>query len=100
MTRFGFGAAVVGIALTVVGWAARWPSVVVLGTGIVALLAGSIAHVVRRPRLGLERARAPPRVEKGQPAISVVHVTNLGRRPLAPLAIEQRLGDTPIRALL
>jgi len=87
MTRLGVGAAVLGVALTVGGWIARWPSVVVLGGALLVLLAGSILYGARRPRLGL-------------PAIAVVHVTNLSRRSLAPLAIEQRLGDTPIRALL
>ncbi|HEY3811030.1 MAG TPA: DUF58 domain-containing protein [Acidimicrobiales bacterium] len=100
MTRLGMGAAVVGIALALGGWAGRWPPVLVLGAGLMILVLGSVAHVLRRPRLALDRVVEPPRVEKGLPAIAVVHVTNLGRRPLAPLAIEQRLGDAPIRALL
>ena len=73
---------------------------VVIGAGLVLLVVGSLAHVLRRPRLALERAVEPPRVEKGLPAIAVIHVTNLSRRTLAPLAIEQRLGDTPVHALL
>jgi uncharacterized protein (DUF58 family) len=88
------------VALTVGGWAARWPPVVILGAGMLVLLAGSLAHVLLRPRLELVRAVEPPRVQKGLPAIAVVHVTNVSRRMLAPLTIEQRLGDTPIRALL
>jgi uncharacterized protein (DUF58 family) len=100
MTRLGIGAAVVGLALALGGWLAGWPSVVVLGAGMVVLVAGSIVYVVRRPRLALDRAVEPPRVEKGLPAIAVVHVTNLSRRTVAPVVIEQRLGDTPIRALL
>jgi uncharacterized protein (DUF58 family) len=100
MTRFGIGAVVAGVALAVGGWAARWPSVVVLGAGMLVLVLGSLVQVARRPRLALERAVEPPRVEKGTPAIAVVHVTNLSRRTVAPLAIEQRLGDTPIRAVL
>lgn len=100
MTRFGFGTLAVGLALTAGGWAARWPPVVILGAGMLFLLAGSLAFVAHRPRLQLERAVEPPRVQKGLPAIAVVHVTNLSRRMLAPLAIEQRLGDTPIRARL
>ena len=100
MTRFGIGTLAVGLALTAGGWAARWPPVVILGAGMLLLLAGSIAFVAHRPRLQLERAIEPPRVQKGLPAIAVVHVTNLSRRTLAPLAIEQRLGDTPIRARL
>ncbi|MGH9056855.1 MAG: DUF58 domain-containing protein [Acidimicrobiales bacterium] len=100
MTRFGAGVAVVGVALAVLGWLAHWPSVLVLGAGLVVLVAGSVAHCLRRPRVALDRAVEPSRVEKGLPAIAVVHVTNLSRRTLHPLAIEQRLGETPIRALL
>jgi uncharacterized protein (DUF58 family) len=100
LTAFGIGAAVAGLALAIGGWVARWPSVVVLGAGLLLLIAGSLVFVMRRPRLALERAVEPPRVEKGLPAISVVHVKNLSWRTLAPIAIEQRLGDMPIRALL
>ena len=100
MTRLGIGTAAAGATLTGVGWAARWPAVVVLGAGLLILLLGSVIQVLRRPHLALDRAVEPPRVEKGTPAIAVVHVTNLSRRTLPPLAIEQRLGDTPVRALL
>lgn len=100
MTRLGRGAAFFGLAALTLGLAARWEPVGVLGAGILVLVAGSLVHVLRRPRLRLERAVEPPRVEKGQPAIAVIHVTNLSRRTLAPLAIEQRLGDRPIAAYL
>ncbi len=100
MTRLGFGSLGVGMALVLAGFAFWWAPITVLGAGLVVLAAGSLAYVARRPRLALERAVEPARVEKGRPAITVVHVTNLSRRPLAPLRIEQRLGDTPIRAWL
>jgi uncharacterized protein (DUF58 family) len=100
VTRLGVGTLAVGLALTIGGWVAHWPPVLILGAGLLILLVGSIAYVVRRPRVELERAVEPPRVQKGLPAIAVVHVTNVSRRMLAPLTIEQRLGDTPIRARL
>jgi uncharacterized protein (DUF58 family) len=100
MTRFGAGVLMVGIALAVVGGLAHWAPVTVVGIAMVVIVAGSVAHVLHRPRLALDRAVEPPRVEKGLPAIAVVHVTNMSRRALAPLTIEQRLGDEPIRAVL
>jgi uncharacterized protein (DUF58 family) len=100
MTRFGVGASLAGAALAAGGVAAHWSSVALVGFGILLLVAGSLVHVIRRPKLDLERAVEPPRVEKGLPAIAVIHVTNLSRRALAPIAIEQRVGDTPIRARL
>lgn len=100
MTRLGLGAAPAGVVLLVLGLVAHWQPVGVLGAGMVVLVAGSLLYVLRRPRLRLERAVEPPRVEKGQPAIAVIHVTNLSRRTLGALAIEQRLGDRPIAARL
>ncbi len=100
MTGFGYGAAPFGAGLLAVGVLAHWQPVAVLGAGILLLLAGSVLYVLRRPRLRLERAVEPPRVEKGQPAIALIHVTNMGRRSLPPILIEQRLGDRPIRARL
>ena len=82
------------------GVAARWAPLVVLGAGLVILVAGALAYVVRSPRLDLERAVEPPRVEKGQPAIAVIRATNLSWRAVGPLVIEQRLGGTVFRAEL
>jgi uncharacterized protein (DUF58 family) len=100
VTRFGTGALLVGLALLIGGWVAHWAPVVLLGAGVLILLIGSLVFVAWRPHLDLDRAVEPPRVQKGLPAIAVIHVTNLSRRTLAPVAIEQRLGDTPIRATL
>jgi uncharacterized protein (DUF58 family) len=100
VTGFGWGAALVAITLAIAGWLAHWPPVTVIGVAMAVIVAGSVAHVLRRPRLALDRAVEPPRVEKGLPAIAVVRVVNLSRRTLAPLTIEQRMGDEPIRALL
>ena len=100
MTRFGYGAVPVGLALLVVGVLAHWPSVAVLGAGVIILLIGSLTYVLRRPRLWLERAVEPPRVEKGLPAIALIHVRNLGRRAVIGPVIEQRLDDQVIRARL
>jgi uncharacterized protein (DUF58 family) len=100
MTGLGYGALPLGVALVVVGAVSHWQAVAVLGAGIVVLVLCSFVYVLRRPRLRLERAVEPPRVEKGQPAIAVIHVTNLSRRSLSPVTIEQSLGGRPIRARL
>lgn len=100
MTRLGAGASIAGAVFAAAGVAAHWSPVAVIGFGILALVLGSVIHVFRRPKLALERAVEPPRVEKGRPAIAVIHVTNLSRRALPPVTFEQRVGDTPIRARL
>lgn len=100
MTRFSVATAFLGAALVALGAAAHWAGLVALGAGMVVTVAGAAAYVARRPRVEIERSVEPPRVEKGLPAIAVVRATNLSRRTLAPLAIEQRLGETPIHAVL
>jgi uncharacterized protein (DUF58 family) len=90
----------VGVALTAAGIAGNWPSVFVLGAGLVVLLGASLLHVLRRPRLAIVRALEPSKVQKGSPAIALIHATNLSRRTLAPIPFDQRLGDTNVRAFL
>lgn len=100
MTRLGYGALPVGAGLTVVGLVTAWTPVAVLGAGILLLLAGSGVQVLRRPRVRIERAVEPPLVEKGQPAIALVHAANFGRRPLGALTIVQQLGERSVEARL
>ena len=100
MTRLGVGALAAGIALAVAGLVAHWSPVFVVGAGTVVLVVGSGLYVLRRPHVSVDRAVEPPRVEKGLPAIAVIHVANLSRRTLSPLTIEQRLGGEAFRAQL
>ncbi len=100
MTRLGWGALVAGLVLLGAGLGASWPPLLALGAGLVVLSVGALAYVFRSPRLELERAVEPPRVEKRRPAIAVIRATNQSRRTLAPVPIEQRLGATVFRAEL
>ena len=100
MTRLGWGAAAAGVVLVVAGTVTRWAPLVVVGAGVVALVLGALVYVARSPRLALERAVEPPRVEKGQPAIAVIRAVNLSWRTMAGLVIDQRLGDIVFRAEL
>lgn len=100
MTRLGWGTVCAGVALVAGGVVARWGPLVVIGTALVALVVTTSAYVLRSPRLALERAIEPPRVEKGQPAIAVIRATNLSWRTLTAVTIEQRLGGMLFRAEL
>lgn len=100
MTKLGAGCGVLGLVVATIGSAAHWTGAIVLGTALVLLLAGSLVHAMLKPHLTLERAVEPRRVQKGLPAIALVHVGNSSRRVLPPLVIEQRLGAAVIRAAL
>lgn len=100
MTPLGYGTLPVGVGLLVLGILTAWEPVAMLGTGLLLLFAGSALHVLRRPPVRLERAVEPPQVEKGQPAIAVIRMANIGRRAVAALAMEQRLGDRSIETRL
>jgi uncharacterized protein (DUF58 family) len=98
MARLGWGALTAGLVLAATGVWAKWPPLLVLGAGLVVLTLGALWYVLVAPRLSLERAVEPARVEKGKPAIAVVRATNRSRRTMGPVAIEQRLGNTVYRA--
>lgn len=100
MTRLGAGALLIGAALVAGGVLAHWSPLFVVGAGMVVLVVASGVYVLRRPHLDIERAVEPPRVEKGLPAIAVIHASNLSRRALPPVVIEQRLGGVAVRAEL
>jgi uncharacterized protein (DUF58 family) len=96
LTGLGVGAAAAAAILLAVGAAAGWPAVVIAGAGTALGVLLSLAYVSRRPRLAIERQVEPARVQKGSAAVAVVHATNLSRRPLAPVTMEQRVGDEPV----
>lgn len=96
MTRLGVGVLAGGVVLAAIGWPARWPALVIVGAGAVVATLVSLGYVWRRPRLTIERAIEPARVQKGSAAIALVHATNLSRRALSSLVVEQRVGDRPV----
>jgi uncharacterized protein (DUF58 family) len=100
VTRLGAGAVLAGVALVALGWPARWAPLVVVGAGLLVLVAGSALHVASRPKVALVREVAPARVEKGLPAIAVIHATNLSRRTLPGVTVEQHLGTRRVVAAL
>jgi uncharacterized protein (DUF58 family) len=96
VTRLGAGAAAAAAVLLAVGAIAAWPAVVVVGAGTAMAVVAALGYVTRRPRLAIERQVEPARVQKGAAAVAVVHATNLSHRSIAPLTVEQRVGDQPV----
>jgi uncharacterized protein (DUF58 family) len=100
MTRTGWGASTTGVVLLAAGAFARWTPLAVLGAAAMVVVLGCLAYAAAAPRVAIERAVEPARVEKGQPAIAVIRATNLSWRSLSGVVIEQRLGGLVYRAEL
>lgn len=96
MRPFGYGSLVAGASLLATGLAWDWASPAVAGAGILVLLGGSLAYVLRRPRLAVERSLGGPRVQKGDPVRASVKVTNLASRRRGAVTLEQQAGQERI----
>ncbi|MDN3023979.1 DUF58 domain-containing protein [Streptomyces sp. S.PB5] len=98
LTRTGWGTAGGGAVLTGVGYAFGYREAAALGTTGLLAVAVSVAVLwaLPRPRLGAERRIAPRKVGRGEPAESVVTVTNTGDRALRGLSAGDRCGDLEI----
>ena len=96
----GWATSAAGAVLVALGALLHWAPLAVVGTGLLVLTLGALAYVARPPRLALERAVEPARVEKGKPAIAVIRAVNLSWRTLSGVMMEQRLGDIVYRAEL
>jgi uncharacterized protein (DUF58 family) len=77
-------------------WLLGYVEFAVLGTaGLAALVLGRLALLWRVP-LRVHREIAPARVTRGDPALGVVTVGNLGRWGTRRLLATDRCGDTPL----
>lgn len=103
LTRSGWGVLAAAIVLVGGGWLLAYPAVVVLGAACIVGLVSALIYVGARPRLDVSRYLRPRRVTRGEPAMGVLTVTNVGRRRTSPLLardwVGQRLFDVPLPRL-
>lgn len=100
MTRAGACAAVTGIALVAAGAALVWPALVVLGAGLLLLLAIATSWVLRPSALLADRQLFPDRVPKGTPAIVHLELANAGRGRIPVTVALQPCGPSMVRVVL
>jgi uncharacterized protein (DUF58 family) len=74
------------------GFALGYPEPVVLATGGLLALAAALAWTAPKPRLAVHREVTPLKVARGDAAVSVLNVTNLGRQGLSGLRVQDRIG--------
>ncbi|GAA3224758.1 DUF58 domain-containing protein [Nonomuraea helvata] len=92
LTPLGWGTLAGSVALYAAGFALGYPEPVVLATGGLLALAAALAWTAPRPRLEVRREVMPLKVPRGDAAVAVLNVVNLGRRGLSGLRAQDRIG--------
>ncbi|WP_188187472.1 DUF58 domain-containing protein [Nonomuraea sp. SYSU D8015] len=93
LTPLGWGTLAGSLVLYAAGFALGYPEPVVLATGGLLALAGAIVWTAPKPRLEVHREVTPLKVPRGDAAVAVLSVTNLGRRGLSGLRAQDRIGE-------
>ncbi|MGR6916527.1 DUF58 domain-containing protein [[Actinomadura] parvosata] len=94
LTPLGWGTLAGAVVLYAAGFALGYPEPVVLATGAVLALATALAWTAPKPRLEVHREVTPLKVPRGDAAVAVLNVTNLGGRSLSGLRAQDRIGPS------
>jgi uncharacterized protein (DUF58 family) len=94
LTPLGWGTLAGSAVLYAAGFLLGYPEPVVLATGGVLALAAALAWTAPRPRLEVHREVTPVKVPRGEAAVAVLQVRNLGRRGLSGLRARDRIGTS------
>ncbi|TMR90227.1 hypothetical protein EJK15_56375 [Nonomuraea basaltis] len=78
LTPLGWGTLAGAVVLYAAGFALGYPEPVVLATGGLFALAAALAWTAPKPRLEVRREVTPIKVPRGDAAVAVLTVTNLG----------------------
>ncbi|MEV0158905.1 uncharacterized protein (DUF58 family) [Nonomuraea fuscirosea] len=92
LTPLGRGTLAGAVVLYAAGFALGYPEPVVLATGALLALAAALAWTAPKPRLEVHREVTPVKVPRGEAAVAVLNVANLGGRGLSGLRAQDRIG--------
>ncbi|MFI6480709.1 DUF58 domain-containing protein [Nonomuraea sp. NPDC050663] len=93
LTPLGWGTLAASALLYTLAAALGYPELSVLATGGLLALAGALVWSAPRPRLEVRREVTPLKVPRGEAAVAVLHVRNVGRFALSGLRAHDRFGD-------
>ncbi|MFI0407490.1 DUF58 domain-containing protein [Actinomadura sp. 3N508] len=79
LTPLGWGTAAVSAPLYAAGWWLGYPEPAMLAVAGLAAVGAAALWTLPQPKLDVRREIAPLKVERGEPAVGVLHVTNKGR---------------------
>ncbi|MEU6998553.1 DUF58 domain-containing protein [Nonomuraea sp. NPDC046570] len=94
LTPLGWGTLAGSLVLYATGFALGYPEPVVLATGGLLALATALAWTAPRPKLEVHRQVTPLKVPRGEAAVAVLQVRNLGGLALSGLRARDRFGGT------
>ncbi|MEU7852401.1 DUF58 domain-containing protein [Nonomuraea sp. NPDC049141] len=92
LTPLGWGTLAGSAILYAAGFGLGYPEPVVLATGGLLALTAALAWTAPSPKLEVHREVTPLKVARGDAAVAVLHVRNLGRRGLSGLRAQDRIG--------
>ncbi|MGI8329735.1 DUF58 domain-containing protein [Actinomadura scrupuli] len=100
LTPLGRGTAVASVVLYAAGWWLGYTEPAVLALAGVFAVSGAVLWTLPAPRLEVSREIAPLKVARGDPAVGVLHVTNVGRALRAGLVATDAAGSTSVAVAL
>lgn len=96
LTPLGWGVTGASVLLYGAGWALGYVEPTVLAVAGVGAVIGALVWTAPGPRLELRREIAPLKVERGRPAVGVLHVGHAGRGVRAGLTATDTVGGRPV----
>lgn len=100
MTRLGWSALVVALAVTGLGVALRWPAALALGVAVLVVVLVAVSTLLRPPDVRIDRRISPSRVRKGELAIAHLSLRNRGRRRFPGAVGVQHVGGVEVQVAL
>ncbi|MFB4309105.1 DUF58 domain-containing protein [Actinomadura sp. GTD37] len=95
LTPLGWGTAAGCVPLYAAGWWLGYPEPATLAAAGLAAVAGALLWTLPKPRLDVRREIAPAKVQRGEPAVGVLHVVNRGR-PVRGLSARDAAGAADV----
>jgi uncharacterized protein (DUF58 family) len=100
VTRSGWAALVGGAVLVLLGVVLSWPAAAVIGAGAIALVALSLAFLLRPQKLEVSRWLDPARIPRGEEALVHLTIGNSGGMTIPAQRAEQTVGAQEMRFVL
>ncbi|WP_052665443.1 DUF58 domain-containing protein [Nitriliruptor alkaliphilus] len=96
MTRLGWSALVLALAVTALGVTLRWPAALAIGVALLVVVLVALSTLVRPADVRIERRISPSRVRKGELAIAHLSLRNRARRSFPGAVGVQEVGGVEV----